>query len=155
MEIVFNGRGRNMGPRGMFIFGLVFSLIGLFLLFFAFNAWRSEAAFMKQAQTTMGAVVQLAPVQGRHGVTYAPVIRYLVNGTSYQFQSHSSSNPPAYHLNQYVKVLYNKADPSKGEVNSTFGKWGTAMILGLMGIIFFSVGAFVTYRARKKKRQSA
>ncbi len=94
--------GGRIGGLLSIIFGLIFAAIG----FFVYKSSLIPSNYIK----TEGQVVQEVPVSGtqtvngyqRPSTSFAPVIQFSVQGKSYTFQSSSSSNPPAFNIEQTI-----------------------------------------------------
>lgn len=65
--------------------------------------------------------------------TYAPVIEYVVNNTTYVITSDSCSNPGPT-VGKDIKVLYDPSDPGRGQDGSFLNMW-------LLPTIFLTIGA--------------
>lgn len=92
--------------------GPVFFLAGV-----AFTV--SSQLFVSSAVEIQGEVVEMAT--GSNGS--APVVRYEVNGTNYQFQSSLWSSPPRNFVGEKVRVLYQPNDPKNGQIKSFIEQW--------------------------------
>jgi hypothetical protein len=72
---------------------------------------------------------------GTSGTTYAPVVRYEVEGQTHTFTSSNSSNPPAYEIGERVVLLYDPADPTRARIDSWWELWLMPLALGAGAII--------------------
>ena len=75
------------------------------------------------------------------------------NNETIVFVSSTATNPPGYAKGEKIEVLYFPAKPQEARINSFFSLWGGSVILGVMGAIFFLIGAGVTLVPMLKKRQ--
>lgn len=79
-----------------------------------------------------GTVVALkeSPATADSGITYYPVITYNVKGQVYTFTSSNSSDPPAYHVGERVRLRYDPADPHRARIDSWYELWLMPTVLG-------------------------
>lgn len=63
-----------------------------------------------------------------------------------------SSSPPAFSVGERVTVRYVPGRPDEARIDSFLETWFVSLILGLLGTIFFSVGAGFGVHAWRKKR---
>jgi len=79
----------------------------------------------------------------------------VVDGETYTMNSSSYSSPPAYHVGQAVRVVYDKANPSKARIDNFWELWllpiifiSIAVLFGLVFNIYMGVSLFQRMRAR-------
>jgi hypothetical protein len=112
--------------------GCFWLLTNLFLAAFAvwggFHAY-SSWQLVSSGGTAIGVVVALDESSSDGSPVYSPVIEFTANGKTYSFEGGNASNPPAYHLGQKVKVLYDQSAPEKARVNSFFELWLFPLII--------------------------
>lgn len=139
------------GPGSGILLTLVkylFTLFGAVMLAGTFYLSRDTRAFLASAVQAEGAVIELA----RSHKTYRPVIRFIDRrGQAVEFTSSAGSNPPSYAVGEKVAVLYLPEKPHIAEVDDFFMIWGGLIILGILGVVFFLIGAglFVATRRRQ------
>lgn len=129
--------------------GWLFIGIGVLLLVGMLLSINSTRSLLKEGVRTTGNVINFVETQDDEGQTmYAPVFAFLdQQGGEHQIVSHVSSSSYAYMKGQAVDVIYRTGDPDSAQIQSTFGLWGLAAILGFVGVIFviFGIGAnFIT-----------
>ena len=78
--------------------------------------WR----MISESVQTKGRVIELAPDVRR---TRTPVIRYEVDGKSYEFRAGTSSSPPSYSIGDVVVVRYRPSRPGEGYLISFRRLW--------------------------------
>ena len=133
----------------------VFMLLGIGMLAGSLFLYDETRSFLSEAASTEGRVVNFLQSYSDHGVTYAPVVHFVNrNNKIIVFVSSTAANPPAYAKGEKVEVLYFPAKPQDARINSFFSLWGGSVILGVMGAIFFLIGAGVTLVPILKKRQA-
>ena len=137
----------------------IFFSVGVLLLLLSLWGYTNVRSFIKTANVTKGTVVDLYESESSsssdNSYTYAPVVHFIDNkGNLIEFTSSSSSNPPSYHINERVEVLYDPESPDYARINGFFSLWGGSFIPGLLGFIFFAVGGgMILFSGRKKRRK--
>ena len=75
--------------------------------------------------------------------SYAPVIRYQVNGKEYQVVGGVAASPPMYELNEEIEIYVDNDNPLDITINSFFNKWFMVLIFGLFAVIFDMIGVLI------------
>ncbi|MCY1401675.1 hypothetical protein D9M71_167980 [compost metagenome] len=136
------------------VFKYVFSLVGVVLLIGGAIAYKSSEEFLLEAVSTPGTVVALVKSRSSDSITYQPVVEFVGNdGKSFDFTSSSGSNPPSYSVGEKVEVLYPPANPQDAKINSFFDLWGGAVVMAVMGGIFFLIGGLIFLIGKLKNRK--
>jgi len=129
----------------------------MFLLFLVIGGWYGYGSWnlVKGGGGADGTVVALDESDSDGGTTYAPIVEYVVDGETYTMNSSSYSSPPAYHVGQAVRVVYDKANPSKARIDNFWELWllpiifiSIAVLFGLVFNIYMGVSLFQRMRAR-------
>jgi len=141
-------RGVSVGK----IVGGVFLGVGLILLKECYFLWKNQETFSATAISVNGVVIELEERisrnnNGSRSYTYAPVVRYDVNGKEYVYHSTSSSNPPSYAVDEEVMLLVDPKNPHDVVIDDFMDRWFAPVLLGAMGAIFSVVGFFVFRKA--------
>ncbi|MGP9800769.1 DUF3592 domain-containing protein [Rheinheimera sp. NSM] len=132
----------------------LFTLVGFAMLAGAFFIYNSTSAFLKDAATAEGIVVELLISRTSDSITYRPLVEFTAqNGRVIEFAPTAGSNPARYAEGEQVEVLYQSAKPSDAKINDFFSLWGAALILAAMGAVFFLVGAGIMLFIALKGRQ--
>jgi hypothetical protein len=132
----------------------LFSLVGLVMLVGAFYSYNSTAAFLKEAATAEGIVVELLLSRSSDSISYRPLVQFTAqSGRVVEFAPSAGSNPARYAEGEQVEVLYQTAQPSDAKINDFFSLWGVALILAAMGAVFFLIGAGIILVIALKGRQ--
>ena len=100
-------------------------------------------SFLSEAHTTEGSVIKLirVPTSRKGDDTFTPVFLFKdQKGNRHRVESSTSSNPPAYSINEKVKIFYLENTPKEARIDSFFSLWGAATALILLSTINFSVG---------------
>ncbi|MCM8533074.1 MAG: DUF3592 domain-containing protein [Lentisphaeraceae bacterium] len=91
----------------LILFTSILELVGACYFYF------STKNFLAEAVTTEGVVIELVRKSSSDGNdTYAPVFKFKdEKNQEHIIQSSSSSSPPAYSVNEDVKIYYSENDP--------------------------------------------
>jgi hypothetical protein len=116
---------------------LVLNLVCAVMMGVAYYYGHTSWALSRSGASAEGTVVAMkeSPATQESGVTYYPVIRYEVGGQTYTFESHNSSDPPAYRVGERVALFYDPADPARARIDSWFELWLMPVALGGAGVI--------------------
>ena len=123
----------------------LFTVIGLGASIAAWLMFESRQAFLAAAQPAEGTVVELDLVRSSSGsgssYSYYPIVRFrTAGGEEIRFGSKVGSNPPSYRRGERIGVLYDPQTPELAEIDGFFSLWGGVLILGLIGLVFGTVG---------------
>jgi hypothetical protein len=125
--------------------GPLFLVIAAVLSLFALLSFANTLSFVLTAVSVPGKVVALEQSQcGKHreAICYAP--RVLIWETAGQrqveFVSPLSSNPPAFHVDEQVTVLYSQGSPERARIKGFFSIWTVSIMLFGSSAIFAVVG---------------
>lgn len=130
------------------LFQYIFGGIGAVLLAGALFWFANTRSFVNEAQRVPGVVLQLEISRGDDSDTYYPIIGFQsLDGREHVFRSSSGSNPPSYDQGEAVEVLYDPANPKNAGINGFFSLWGGQVIVGGLGLLFFSIGAGIWFAA--------
>ncbi|HEC12850.1 MAG TPA: DUF3592 domain-containing protein [Acidiferrobacteraceae bacterium] len=133
----------------------VFSAIGLGMLIGAYFLYQNTQSFLESAAVTNGSVVELVRSRSSDSTTYAPVVQFKTeSGALVEFTSSTSSNPPGYSKGESVEVFYLPSNPQKAKINGLFSLWGAALIVGILGGVFFLVGGGIALTTFLKNRKN-
>ena len=129
----------------------------MFLLFLVIGGWYGWGSWnlVQGGAAADGTVVRMDESHSDGSTTYAPIVEYVVDGETYTMNSSSYSSPPAYHVGQAVRVVYDRANPSHARMDNFWELWllpiifiSIAVLFGLIFNIFMGVSAFQRMRNR-------
>ncbi|NOZ10186.1 MAG: DUF3592 domain-containing protein [Gammaproteobacteria bacterium] len=127
--------------KALSIIKYIFSIIGLGMLVGAYYLYQNTQSFLESAVATNGTVVKLVRSKSNNSTTYAPVVQFKTEkGELVEVTSSTSSNPPGYSRGENVEIFYLPSSPQRAKINGFFSLWGAALIVGILGGVFFSVG---------------
>ncbi|MCR9250647.1 MAG: DUF3592 domain-containing protein [bacterium] len=132
--------GKTIGCIGGGCFGGIFALIGLGMIIGAISV-----TVYNQQLVSNGELIEATVIED----PYMPVFEYEYNGQKYIYESNASSDPPSYQLGEKVEMYINPTNPSDVLVNTFMERWFVTTLLGVMGTIFFAVGAGVGWAMRR------
>ena len=138
---------------------VTFGLVGVGLLAAAIALGLSTRHFLASAQRAEGTVIDVLPSRSSSGdtVLYSPVVEFKTpDGREYEVRSKVASSPPSYKEGERVTVFYKTDAPGEAEISGFFSLWGAPLILGLLGGVFFSIGAVLwavpVWRTRRARQ---
>jgi hypothetical protein len=125
---------------------LIFPGVGLVLLVIASVSLVMTRRFVREALRTQGTVVGFVQRRsGKGGRTYSPVVTFATQTGQHQFTDPVSSSPAGYTVGDRVEVLYHWQDHGRARLASPFRLYFVPGLLGLLGLIFTSVGVVVFF----------
>ncbi len=120
---------------------LLFSIAGLFG-FFTYDD-------IQNSNVEVGYITEMV----RKSEGFSPVIVYRFQGQEYTFQSSVSSIPPRYEVGEKVELLVREDGPADARINGFVELWLASMIIGGIGLVFFSVAIILVVLSFKKRNQ--
>jgi len=130
----------------------IFAAIGAVLLVLAGWMYLREQRFVAGASHATGTVTQLSLDHNDNGSSvYYPLVAFVTaRGDSITMRSKVGSNPPSWHVDDRVDVLYDPANPQDARMSGFFQLHIGAFVFGMLGLVFASIGGiwlYVTGRA--------
>ena len=122
--------------------------IGAFLLI-------REVAFLSNDLSATATVTSLASDLDSSGnPVKCPVVNFTAaNGQAVHYDaSDFCANPPRYQLGQTIQVLYDPQNPNNVQFAGFVGEFGEGFLFTFLGLLFFLVGVWVYFWARKMKQ---
>ncbi len=141
----------------------LFATAGVVLLAAAVWVAQSERSFVERSETVSGVVIAnvLTRSTSHNGGTsyryyYHPRVRFQTDtGADVQFVSGAGADPPSYHVNDTVTVLYDPQNPSNASIKGFFSLWGAAFVLMILGVAFSLFGGVpLAWMYRRKQVQA-
>jgi hypothetical protein len=141
--------------RGKDLLSLSFRIIGL--LFVAIGAVVAAATtvFVTRAQPVEGRVVDYSVEQNAitfmnsdesTGMLFYPIVEYQAEGGGvHRITGRMGRASRAYDEGTPLTVLVSATDPTDARINTVFGVWGSAIILGGLGAVFLLLSALAPY----------
>ncbi len=138
------------------LISILFSLIGIGMLIGTYFITQSTLDFTAEAQLTEGQVIKNVQRRSEDSYTYYPVVAFIApDGRQIQFMSSTGSKPPSYDVGERVEVLYRPDNIEDARINSFFSLWFGSIIFGIMGSVFFFIGAGLAFFGMRNKRRNA
>jgi len=146
---------RASGRAGQLVGKCIFLTAGLVVLVGALISAHRTQTFLRTCITAQGRIAGFKPVHSaRHGTSYAPVFRFNVPGTHFAtVVSHTSSNPPAFKVGEWVTVRYPAAHPEQAVIESFGQLWLMDWAFGSFGALFFTIGLLTLISGWRHKRR--
>jgi hypothetical protein len=133
---------------------VLFGVIGIGMCIASIHILIQQKQFIKQAVHASGTVIELVQKKSDDGYTYAPKVIFTTeNEEKIIFTSHTSSNPPSFHKEEQVEVLYKKDTPAQAKINAFSTLYMIPLVLGSMGFIFALIGIIPGTLVLRRKKQ--
>ena len=88
--------------------------------------------------------------------TYRPFIEFHTQDKqSYTFKPSSENSSERYRIGEIVPVLYDSNNPKRAEIDKFSHLWSGTLIIGGLGIPFFSIGFILLFLSVSKNRKNA
>jgi len=144
------------------IIKVTFGLAGAGMLAAAIALGTSTRLFIASAQHAEGTVIDILPSRSSSGdsVLYSPVVAFTTaDGREFEVRSSVASDPPGYQEGDKVTVLYTPDAPDHAQISGFFSLWGATMVMGILGTVFFCIGAVLwavpAWSARRARHLTA
>lgn len=126
---------------------LLIAGVGLFIL--GVHQSRALVRLESLGLRARGVVSSLSPSSSGSGSTYYPVVTYSdQRGKMVRFRDNTGSNPPMYHVNESVTVLYSPSEPGSAIIDRGVWNWLPSAILYVLGVLLSVVSVrLLTRRA--------
>jgi hypothetical protein len=126
------------------LFGLIFIGIGVGFV----SRTKIDPTWIR----TQGEVVDIVEMPGsRRGPSYYPVLKYLVNGQSYQFRREwSSSGYPV--LGSKEEIAYNQNRPNQAKAVESIGGWIFLLLFPSIGAVMVIMAPILFIRSSKRSQ---
>lgn len=136
----------------MKIFVLVFGGVGAILLLIAGFLFVQERSFLASAETVTGHVSDFdISSDSDNNNSYCPVIDFTTQrGQNVEYHANVCSAPPAFDVGQSVKVVYDPQNPRKVQMAGFWSEYLAPLILTLIGVPFFLIGAWGLFTGMRK-----
>ena len=113
---------------------LLISGIGLFAL--GVHQSRTLLRLESSGVRTRGVISSLSSSSSGSSTTYYPVVTYTDQaGERVRFRDNTGSNPPMYHVNESVTILYSPAESGSAIIDRGVWNWLPSAILCLLGVL--------------------
>lgn len=135
--------GRNMLGVAFRVVGIGFAAIAIVVVAFTllFISRSESVRGMVVANKTVENEIKPMPRTAESGVLFYPVIAYSdADGISHEFTGPSGRSHPQFPVGTPVDVLVSYRDPENARLATVLGVWGTAIVLGIVALIFIILG---------------
>ncbi|GAB3966067.1 hypothetical protein GCM10028806_05990 [Spirosoma terrae] len=100
--------------------------------------------------TTSGNVVDM--VRKIKGNTSAPIVRYSVDGKTYELAGNTYSSPAAYSIGDQVAVIYDPESPESGAIQSFSEQWAGPLLSIGLSVCFLLLFLYSQIKAKRSAR---
>lgn len=127
--------------------GPTFLLIGVVLLGIAYFIHRKNQQWMALARTATGQVLNLIEKESTNNdddttISYYPLVQFLVDGQTYQFQNRMEVNPKKYPVGSSQTIWYNPKNPQDAKIDAKMGNLVWPIVCGVLGVALVGFGIF-------------
>ncbi len=139
----------------LYVLGWFFIVIGTGVAVFGVFQFFDVRAFVRNAQTAPGRVVNLESYETRgrrgSGTMYAPVITFMdASGQTHTVRTASGhQSPPSHQVGDEILVLYQPGSPKTARIRSFKTLWLLPGFLTCFGLAFGGIGTAALFAARK------
>lgn len=150
-------KGRDLLSLSFRVIGLLFAGIGAIVAV-------SSALFLGRATRVEGSVVDYQVEQnaitflradGETGILYYPVVEYpTTRGGRSTVVGRTGRTSRQYAIGASVPVLVDPDDPAQARLDSTFGVWGSSIVLGGLGGLFLLISLLAPFGFGGGRRSS-
>lgn len=129
-------------------------VVGLGLLVLAAGFWVHERRWNLSAEHATGTVTEMEARQAPDGtVAYFPHFRFRLPGGGIIQVIAPGGASDAFSEGEQVPVRYYAADPQQASIATTKQVYGVAIVLGLLGVALFDLGAvlWIVHRRREMR----
>ncbi len=141
--------------RTVHILSYLFAALGIAMLAGAAYMTVQTRTFVDNSIETTGTVTELIEKESsdRGSFTYLPVVVFeTASEETIEFRSRTSSNPPAFHVGETVRINYDPAFPSQARIHAISTLWLFPIMLVIMGLVFGGAGfGMILYTYKRKK----
>lgn len=125
---------------------LLLAGVGLFAL--GVHQSRALVRLQSLGVRAQGVVISLSSSSSGRSSSYYPVVTFTDQaGKRVRFRDHTGSNPPMYHVNDSVTVLYSASEPGNAIIDRGVWNWLPSAILYALGVLL-SVASIGLLRRR-------
>lgn len=100
--------------------------------------------------TTSGNVVDM--VRKIKGNTSAPIVRYSVDGQTYEIAGNTYSSPAAYSIGDQIEVVYDPESPESGAIQSFSEQWAGPLFSIGLSVCFLLLFLYPQIKAKRSAR---
>ncbi len=141
--------------RGALLFFGMFAAFGLGLMYLTWYLADESLHYAEYGIRAAGVVTGLERRSDSDGTTYYPEVRFTTDeGDVIEFVGNTGASPPAFDVDEAVEILYLPENPYDARIDAFFSMWGGALICGVLGGIFASIGlGFMGAAVRSRRRE--
>lgn len=134
-----------MMMKSLIFIKIAFILFGGLFTIFGILHYQKTDQFLANATHTNGTVIELTSYRDDEGtIMYRPIVQFYDHaGNMVVFSSSNASHPPAYRIDETVKVAYNPDNSSDAKLVNFMALWFMPLMFTAMGSLFVLIGLFL------------
>ena len=116
----------------------------------------SQQRFIANAVEAQAEIIDFVESEGDNGSMYAPVFKFKdAQGQEYTVKSSVGTGNPTEDIGDTIMVLYDPKAPENAQKNSLMFLWLGQIVLGVLGTVFFLIGAVILWCGKTQKDKQA
>ena len=141
-------RGKDLLSLSFRVIGFLFAGIAAIV---AIYTW----VFVSRAERVTGEVVDYSVEQNAitflrsddsTGILYYPIVEYsMAGGASYEVTGRTGRTRQTFEIGDTVGVLVAPDNPDRARLDTTFGIWGSVIVLGGLGALFLLLSVLAPF----------
>ncbi|MFW5741791.1 MAG: DUF3592 domain-containing protein [Spirochaetota bacterium] len=140
-------KGRDLLSLSFRVIGALFASIGAIVA-------ASTLVFLAGAEPVAATVVDYAVeqnsitfLQGSEptGLLYYPIVEYPAGGEEHRMTGRTGRTSRRWEPGEQLTVLVARGNPQKARINTVFGVWGSAIVLGGLGALFLLLSVLAPF----------
>lgn len=140
-------KGRDLLSLSFRLIGALFASIGALVAV-------STLIFLARADPVGATVVDYAVEQNSitflqggepTGLLYYPIVEYRVGADEHRLTGRTGRTSETWEPGERITVLVARGNPQNARINTVFGVWGGAIILGALGALFLLLSVLAPF----------
>ena len=132
----------------------IFFFAGILVIIFSFHLTSASLRLTSEGIKTVGKVVDVKEYRqresdGKYRISYSSIVQFHTqSGALAQTELNGAKKRGA-----NIELIYDPEDPNVARGTSFFSFWGSPLISGFIGVIFSSLGAFLTLKQFLRRKE--
>jgi len=134
---------RPLSRTGALLIGLIFTVIGLVVLFIGLFWLNATSERLKRMIDGTGTVVEVTRRRIGDDINYYPRIEFQTQtGETFQFESNTGGSSTSYRVGDQVLILYDPQMPQDATINSWYEIWLPPIVVTILSLSGLAPGIF-------------
>jgi len=134
---------RPLSRTGALLIGLIFTVIGLVVLFIGLFWLNATSERLKRMIDGTGTVVEVTRRRIGDDINYYPRIEFQTQtGETFQFESNTGGSSTSYRVGDQVLILYDPQMPQDATINSWYEIWLPPIVVTILSLSGLAPGMF-------------